>query len=463
MEKLRKLSFFKKESIDCGDYIFKILSEVFGLIDCEKHVTSLILHQEQLNGEMGAWSESYDFGKGNEAPLATSEAILALLDSSHRSDVSNAIKRACNYLIESQNDDGGWKDMSAGQSVNDATGCAIVALCRVQQKNVMKIPQKTLDRAIDFIIGQQNADGGWSTVKGEKSKMHYTYFALWGLASYAALLASKEHTAETSGKGIQWILRNSAKNDDKALSISLDEGPSPTATALAILALENIGKEKLTRLEWKNYLRTTRRNGGWDEISDVSMVGGERRVYDFRSIPWIIEALIRSGEKLDSETIREPLKKHKTYEVSNGGFVSDVGKTVPVVWHTSWSIIMAQFLAKELKKNIKFYIDESLKNSLILSKRIENYEKKIRPEKKIMYVFGFFSAILATLSVVLLRLTTSETYGRYIWYPSAIGISLVFIVAMFAYLHERGKLNKFNASLISLAFTVFNILIGLIP
>jgi len=48
--------------------------------------------------------------------------------SSHRSDASNAIKRACNYLIGSQNDDGGWKDMSAGQSVNDATGCAIVAL-----------------------------------------------------------------------------------------------------------------------------------------------------------------------------------------------------------------------------------------------------------------------------------------------------------------------------------------------
>jgi len=195
---------------------------------------------------------------------------------------------------------------------------ALLLRLQSEQKSIMQIPQTTLDKAVDFIIRQQNDDGGWSTEKGETSRMHYTYFAIWGLASYAALLVRKEHTEEASEKGVHWIMQNSAKNGDKALSISLDEGPSPTATALAILALQNIGKGDLTKPEWKKYLETTRRNGGWDEISDVSMVGGERRVYYFRSTPWIIEALVRSGEALDSETIREPLKKHKKFEVSSG-------------------------------------------------------------------------------------------------------------------------------------------------
>jgi len=95
--------------------------------------------------------------------------------------------------------------------------------------------------------------------------------------------------------------------------------------------------------------------------------------------------------------------------------VSDIGKTVPVVWHTAWSITMAQFLSLELKQNIKFYVDTSLKNSLVLAKKIENYEKNLRPEKKIAYVFGIFSAILASLFVALLRFTTTnsleDTYG----------------------------------------------------
>jgi len=462
MKGLGKLSLFKKESIDCSDYIFKILSEVFGLIDCDKHVTSLIHHQEQLNGEMGAWSESYKFSRGDEAPLATSEAILALLESSHRTDASNAIKRACNYLIQSQNDDGGWKDMSA-HSVNDATGCAIVALCKVEQKNIMKIPQKILEKAIDFIIGQQNQDGGWGTVKGEKSKIHYTYFALWSLASFVTLSLGKEHMKEASNKGIQWILQNSKENGDKGVSLSLDEGPSPTATALAILSLVDLGKTNLIRPQWRTYLRTTKKNGDWEEISDVSMVYGERRVYNFRSIPWIVKALVRSGENLDSETIRDALKKHKNFEINSGGFVSDIGKTVPVVWHTAWSIIMAQSLAKELKGNVKLYIDKSLKNSLIFAKRIENYEKAVNPEKKIMQVFAVFSVILASVSVALLRFVTSPAYGRFIWYPSAIGMSLVFIISTFIYLYERRKLNKLNAFLISLVLSVINILLGLIP
>lgn len=457
-----KMPSFRKESIDSNDYILRILGELLGFIDCEKHVGSLIQHQEKLNGEIGAWSETFKFNRGNEAALTTAEAILALLDSSQKNDSSNAIKRACNYLVQSQTEEGGWKDLST-YPVNDATGCALAALSGAEQRNILKIPEKTLRGDVNYLVAQQNGDGGWSTVKGEKSKMHYTFFALWGLATFSLLPIDYAQVTESVGKGTQWILKNSKKNNDKGVSISIDDGPSPTATALAILCLFNIRKKNLVKPGWKEYLKTSRKNGVWDEISDSSMVHGVRRVYDFRSLPWIIEALVRTGEHLDSEVIQEALKRHKKFEIQNGGFVSDVGKTDPVVWHTVWSIIMMQSLSQMLRDNLKFYIDKSLKNSLEMAKRIKIYEKAIQPEKKVMQVFWVFSLLLSALAVYLLRLVTTPSYGRFIWYPSAIGSSLVFAVAAYYYLYERGRLNKLNAALISLIISVVNLLLGLIP
>lgn len=463
MSTSNKFYLLKKETIDCSDYLFKIFGEIFGFIDCEKHVTSLIQHQEKLNGEMGAWSESFNFSKGNEAPLTTAEAIIALLSFSQRSDANNATKRACNYLIQAQNkDDGGWKDL-VNYSVNDAAGCVVAALSEVEKKRIMKIPEEALRNAVNFIMSQQNDDGGWDAIKDQKSKMHYTYFALWGLAESKSLLSNKNQIDTSMKKGIHWIMENSKKNNDEGLSLSLGDAPSPVATALAILCFLNIGKKSLIKSGWVDFLKATTRNGGMEEISDTSLVYGVRRTYNFRSIPWIVEALVRNNERLDSEVVQDALRKHKKFELADGGFVSDVGKTDPVVWQTSWSIRMMHFLTQELRNNLKFYIDNSIKKSLEMSRRIGDYEKGLNPEKKIIKVYGTFSVALAAITVYLLYFVTNSSFGRIIWHPFAIGSSLVITASIAYYWQKRRKLNKFNGLLLTLVFSVINILLGLIP
>ena len=234
----------KKETLDCSDYLFKIFGEIFGFIDCERHITSLIQHQEKLNGEMGAWSESFNFSKGNEAPLATAEAILALLSFSQRSDANNAIKRACNYLIQAQNkDDGGWKDL-VEYSVNDAAGCVIAALSEVEKKKIMKIPEETLRNAVNFVLSQQNDDGGWNAIKDQKSKMHYTYFAIWGLFASKSLLSNKSQIDTSMKKGIHWIMENSKKNDDKGLSLSIRGCTKPRRNSFSYLVFSQHRKKE---------------------------------------------------------------------------------------------------------------------------------------------------------------------------------------------------------------------------
>lgn len=453
---------FKKESIDCQEYIFDILRDVFGFFDSDRHITSLILNQENLSIETGAWGESYKFSKGNEAPLTTAEAIIALLSFSERADANNAIKRACNYLIGAQNSDGGWKDL-ADYSVVDATGCVVVCLSEAEKKNVMKIPPKALNDAVNFIISQQNIDGGWCTVKDQKSKMQYTFFALWGLAASKSIIVNKAEVSASMKKGIQWILDNSKKNNDEGLSLAINDAPSPVATALGILCFLNIEKKLLIKTQWVNYLQSISGGNGPDEISDASMVYNIRRVYNFRSIPWIIEALVRTGEKLDSELIQDALKRHKRFESPNGGFVSDIGQTDPVVWQTSWSIRMMYFLTQELKNDLKYYIDSSIKKTAELKKKIKNLEQKTVPERRVITVLSVFSVAITAIAVYLLYFSTKSIYGKIIWYPFAIGASLIIAVIIAYYWHKRKTLNKFNTILLSLFFSVINILLGLLP
>lgn len=253
---------FEKPPLDC-DYVFEIFSDSFGFLDYEKHVSSLVKNQEHLDEDMGAWSESFSFSRGNEAPLATAEAILALINFTGKSGVRNAIRRASKFLIESQHDDGGWDDLSGRHPVNDATGCTIAALSEVEKRNIYAVPSKTMENGVKFLLSQQNNDGGWGTVKGEETKMHYTFFALMGLACCKDMLSDlmKKKTDRATQSGIKWIANNSSKNNDEGIGVSLEEAPSPVGTALAIMSLLETGSRKLIKPNWINFIKKNKKMG----------------------------------------------------------------------------------------------------------------------------------------------------------------------------------------------------------
>jgi hypothetical protein len=440
-------SIFKKEPLDC-DYVYEILGSTFGFFDCEKHVASLIKCQEKLNGEMGAWSETFGFSRGNEAPLVTAEAVLALLPYSQRNDAYDAIKRACRYLVNSQNSDGGWKDLT-DHSLVDATGCIVVALSEARKKSILEVQVEVFENAVDFLISQQNPDGGWCTVKGENSKMHYTYFALWGLACSKGILQKEEQIDAAIEKGIDWIKQNGDKNTGKGLSLKVGDAPSPVATALAVLCFLNIDEKDRIKQEWLDFLKTSKIDGGWEEPSDASLVYGSRRVYDFRVIPWIVESLVRMGEPLDSQVIKDALHTLKRCELPTGGFVSDPGKADPVVWHTAWSLRMMQYLRQELRGNLRLYVDNSIKSSMEMSRKIENYEKELNPEKRLMRAFAFFTTAFISTVTYLLYLLTNSQYGKWFWYSFFVVSTTIVTILVADYLNRRRKLNDFTALLLA--------------
>lgn len=461
IEKLTKI--FQKPPLDC-EYVYGILGEIFDFIDCEKHISILVERQERLDSEMGAWSESIDFLKGEEAPLATAEVVLALVNFAARSEVKNVIKRACKYLVQSQNDDdGGWADLSGDYSVVDATGCIITAFSEVERWNIFATPVKKLEKALDFLLWQQNDDGGWGVIRNDESKMHYTYFALMGLARFKNMLPNKKKEVHKAiKKAIVWIEENSHKNTDNGVGLSTDSAPSPIATALAILCLLEIGKPRSIKAKWIEFLKKSQKNGGWDEISDSSLVHGIRRTYDFRSIPQIIEALVRSGEPIYSVVIGSALRELKKYELPSGGFVRDVGETNPIVWFTSWSLRVMYFLRQELSDNLSMYVDHSIKNAAEVKRKLENYERESKLEKNFMTYFASASIVMILLCTYLLYLITSSSYGKLVWYLFFVISILAFEGATAYYWNKRGKMNEFRSFLLGIIWIAITVLLGFV-
>lgn len=459
-DRLRRL--FEKPPLDC-DYVFEILSQGFGFLDYEKHISILVKRQERLDDDMGAWSEFINFSRGNEAPLATAEALLALISFAGRIEVRNAIKRACKYLIESQHSDGGWDDLSAGYPVSDATGCVIAVLSEAEKRNVFAVPRKALEDGVTFLLSQQNSDGGWGTMKDERSKMHYTYFALMGLAYCQDLLSNitKKKAKKAIKSGREWISNNSHKNNDEGLGLSLESAPSPVGTSLAIMGLLETGNRELIKAKWINFIKENQKNGGWEDISDSSMVHGVRRTYDFRCIPWIAEVLVRTGEPLDSEVIATALQELKKYELATGGFVRDVGDTNPVTWFTSWSLRMMYFLRQELSNNLKTYVDRSIRKTAELNRRVENYKREIGLEKNLITFFALSYIVLVFLGTSLVYWVTSSLYGKLLWYSFLFTSLLILEIITAYYWYKRGRLNKFRGFILALASTAIDIFFGL--
>jgi hypothetical protein len=71
------------------------------------------------------------------------------------------LRRAIDLIIDSQNDQGGWRYTPASNEADiSVTACQLMAL-RAARNTGLAVPKKTIDRGIDYVTRCQNADGGF--------------------------------------------------------------------------------------------------------------------------------------------------------------------------------------------------------------------------------------------------------------------------------------------------------------
>ncbi len=106
----------------------------------------------------------------------TSFAIFALRAVGH-SPSYPAIRDAAGWIEQQQNSDGGFSFGELGSSSDvDDTGAALQALAAAGARNA-----HVLDAAVDYLIRSQNLDGGFPEQYGSESNAQSTAWAIQGL------------------------------------------------------------------------------------------------------------------------------------------------------------------------------------------------------------------------------------------------------------------------------------------
>jgi len=202
----------------------------------------------------------------------TSLSIITLLDVGVSRD-DDVIQKACNWLIEKQNWDGGWafsgltnmEDYAVLPCDADDSALATLALLKCRPSSSNKRPRPRSETAIsdgsDWLWEHQGKDGSWGTYvlgAGDVGCVSITAHAI-----EACMLATEGETDEVR-RAILWLKEN-IKEDGYWSDLWLAKNTYGTACALA--ALIKAGEGDCPEVEkGVNWLQQTQNaDGGWGE------------------------------------------------------------------------------------------------------------------------------------------------------------------------------------------------------
>lgn len=115
----------------------------------------------------------------------------------------DALVRSVRLIVQTQNDEGGWRYNPVPYDADiSVTICQIMALRSARNAGI-EVPLETIDRAVEYVRGCQNADGGfkYQLTRGPSA---------WprSAAGIAALFYAGEYEDEGIERGLDYLVRN---------------------------------------------------------------------------------------------------------------------------------------------------------------------------------------------------------------------------------------------------------------
>lgn len=225
------------------------------------------------------------------------------------------ISESVEWLIQTQNDDGGWCSWEIKNSCVDVT-CWIVITLKMLE---MDIYQANINKAIQYIISNQKKDGSWGAYREGESRVYATLLAIWALIGI---------DKSSMMKGINWII--DARNDDGAWGFKYKDNASNVP--MAAIALIVLGKASyITSLEncqkSINYIYSKmHRDYSWEPIHELYLAYDNE---NFEQSPttcnhftgaWAIMALISVGENITNIKLMRAISVFLKSQNANGSW-----------------------------------------------------------------------------------------------------------------------------------------------
>ncbi len=123
-----------------------------------------------------------------------------------RADCREKLRLAVRLIVNTQNDEGGWRYMPVPNDADLSVSICQVMALRAARNTGIKVPKKTIDKAIEYVKKSQNGDGGFSyTLQGRGSAFPRS------AAGVAALQYSGIYTGKEISNGLAYLLKQKPK------------------------------------------------------------------------------------------------------------------------------------------------------------------------------------------------------------------------------------------------------------
>lgn len=131
------------------------------------------------------------------------------------------IERAVEFLLSTQNPDGGWGAEDGKRSNTEATSFCLLALSVLRDKALAG----SVKQGLNWLINQQNADGSWPLTANVKDGSWTTALAVLSLAPFEAF-------RPRALRGARWLLRREGEDLGWVASVLYRLAPQMLAVQL---------------------------------------------------------------------------------------------------------------------------------------------------------------------------------------------------------------------------------------
>ena len=345
--------------------------------------------------------------------LGTAAGIVALCQID---DSSPYIHKATTQLIETQiasSDpvfDGGWGIASIKHTPICESTCWCAYALHLAGISVM---HSALQRALAWIISNQNDDEGWGGAKGYPSRTYPTALAIRTLSRLSP-------SSQAVQPAIQWLENSQCSDGGWA---ELPRGQStPIHTAHAILALLDAGVSPTSKvirhgIQWL-YDHRNSWTGAFFDSYELSLLeeSKPRMRIDHTVLPWVVTALVKSGENINKLEIKLAISKLVSSQHVDGYWKSETSERISV-FETQDAVIALRTILDQ---------SPSLELTLQMQDRLALLEEEFRK-----FLPGLMLALGISNSLSRIR----RTWKKHYWILTIICLSLCYALVERFFIH----------------------------
>ena len=134
-------------------------------------------------------------------------ALAELYGMTQRADLRPKLESAIRLMVASQNREGGWRYQPSSTDADISVTAAQVVALRAADNAGIKVPEETVKKAVGYIKGLANKDGGFSYQVNRSGRMGSSGPARTGAAVTALMLAGERTAPECQG-GVRYLVEH---------------------------------------------------------------------------------------------------------------------------------------------------------------------------------------------------------------------------------------------------------------